>query len=57
VDRLEVHVGPVLLGAGGAALGDLGVATMADAAGWSLIEAGRSGDDAVLVLESKCSPA
>jgi diaminohydroxyphosphoribosylaminopyrimidine deaminase/5-amino-6-(5-phosphoribosylamino)uracil reductase len=57
VDRLELHIGPVLLGAGGAALGDIGIATMPDAARWRLVEVSRSGDDAVLVLESKCSPA
>jgi diaminohydroxyphosphoribosylaminopyrimidine deaminase/5-amino-6-(5-phosphoribosylamino)uracil reductase len=57
VDRLEVHLGPVLLGRGGASLGDLGVATMADARRWQLVEVERNGDDAVMVLEAECSPA
>ena len=56
VDRLEVHVGPVVLGSGGASVGDVGVTRMTDARRWTLVNVERSGDDAVLVLEGKCSP-
>jgi diaminohydroxyphosphoribosylaminopyrimidine deaminase / 5-amino-6-(5-phosphoribosylamino)uracil reductase len=38
LDRLELHVGPKMTGAGGAAIGDLGVGTMADALGFELVE-------------------
>jgi diaminohydroxyphosphoribosylaminopyrimidine deaminase / 5-amino-6-(5-phosphoribosylamino)uracil reductase len=57
VDRLEIHLGPVVLGSGGACLGDVGVTTMTDARRWRLLAVERSGDDAVLVLEADCSPA
>jgi diaminohydroxyphosphoribosylaminopyrimidine deaminase/5-amino-6-(5-phosphoribosylamino)uracil reductase len=53
VDRLELYFGPLLLGAGGPALGDLGVGNINDAARWSLIEQQRLGDDTGLVFEKR----
>lgn len=47
VNRLDIHFGPVLLGAGAVRLGDLGIATMSDASRWQLAEVHRSGDDVV----------
>jgi diaminohydroxyphosphoribosylaminopyrimidine deaminase/5-amino-6-(5-phosphoribosylamino)uracil reductase len=38
VDRLELHYGPLLLGAGAVRLGDLGIRTMADVGRWSTSE-------------------
>ena len=49
VDRLEIHRGPVLLGRGGAELGDLGVSAMSDAPRWRLQEVARDGDDVLTV--------
>jgi diaminohydroxyphosphoribosylaminopyrimidine deaminase/5-amino-6-(5-phosphoribosylamino)uracil reductase len=51
VDRLELHLGPVLLGEGGPCLGDLGVAGMGDALRFRLERVERAGDDVVVVLE------
>lgn len=47
VDRLELHTGAKMVGAGGPSLGDLGVATMSSAIGFKLIDAHVSGDDVV----------
>ena len=47
VDRLELHVGPKMVGAGGPSLGDLGVETMSSAIGFGLVEAHVSGDDVI----------
>lgn len=49
VDRLELHMGPKMVGAGGPSLGDLGVDTMAAAIGFRLVEAHVSGDDVVAI--------
>jgi diaminohydroxyphosphoribosylaminopyrimidine deaminase / 5-amino-6-(5-phosphoribosylamino)uracil reductase len=38
LDRLELHLGPKMTGAGGAGIGDLDVATMGDAIGFELVE-------------------
>lgn len=48
VDKLVVHVAPLLLGASGRALLDSGPATLADAARWTLADVEVVGDDAVL---------
>jgi diaminohydroxyphosphoribosylaminopyrimidine deaminase/5-amino-6-(5-phosphoribosylamino)uracil reductase len=50
VDRVELHLGPVLLGGAGGALGDLGVATMGDSARWRTTRVERVGDDVVWEL-------
>ena len=47
VDRLELHLGPKMVGEGGPSLGDLGVGTMSSALGFELFEAHVSGDDVV----------
>ena len=47
VDRLELHLGPKIVGPGGPSLGDVGVETMPAAAGFRLVEAHVSGDDVV----------
>ena len=51
VQRLDLHYGPVLTGAG-PGIGDLGVATLSAAPRWRTRTVGRSGDDAVVQLES-----
>lgn len=45
VDRLDLHTGPKMVGAGGPSLGDLGVPTVSAAIGFKLVEAHVSGDD------------
>lgn len=47
VDRLEVHLGAVLLGRGGEEIGALGVTTMSDARRWKLLGSEAIGDDLV----------
>jgi diaminohydroxyphosphoribosylaminopyrimidine deaminase/5-amino-6-(5-phosphoribosylamino)uracil reductase len=53
VDRLELYQGPVLLGGGGAEIGPLGVATMADVVRWSTVAVEQLSDDALIVLERR----
>jgi diaminohydroxyphosphoribosylaminopyrimidine deaminase/5-amino-6-(5-phosphoribosylamino)uracil reductase len=50
VDRLEIHYGPVLVGAGGPSIGDLGVLAMKDGLRFRTVSVGRSGDDATVTL-------
>ncbi len=47
VDRLSLHHGPVLLGAGGPAVGPVGVVSMPEALRWSCEEVRRIGDDVI----------
>lgn len=49
VDRLEMHTGAKMVGAGGLSLGELGVTTMSASIGFQLIEAHVSGDDVVAI--------
>ena len=51
VNRLDLHMGAVLLGRGGPDLGELGVSTIADAGRWRLLKAESAGDDALLSYE------
>ena len=51
VNRLELHLGAVLLGRGGPDLGELGVSTIAEAGRWRLLTAESAGDDALLSYE------
>lgn len=51
VDRLELHYGPVLLGAGGPELGDLGVTSIGDARRFEVVSVERLGEDVVVELE------
>jgi diaminohydroxyphosphoribosylaminopyrimidine deaminase / 5-amino-6-(5-phosphoribosylamino)uracil reductase len=51
VDRLELYYGPLLLGAPGLGLGDLGVGSIAEARRWRSVEVERAGDDVAVVLE------
>lgn len=46
VDRLEIHQGSLLVGAG-PAIGDVGVDTMGDALQWTLVSSRASGDDVI----------
>lgn len=48
VDRLELHLGPMLLGEG-ARLGDLGVGSIAQAPRWEVRSVERIGSDAILI--------
>jgi len=50
VDRVIGYVAPALLGAGSAALGDLGVGTIQDAIRLKLTDVTRLGDDVRLTL-------
>lgn len=50
VDRVELHLGPVLLGGAGPALGDLGVDTMGAAPRWRTTRVERRGEDVVWEL-------
>jgi diaminohydroxyphosphoribosylaminopyrimidine deaminase/5-amino-6-(5-phosphoribosylamino)uracil reductase len=52
VDRLELHYGAVLLG-GGAALGDVGVASIGDAKRFRRIALETAGDDVIVTLERR----
>lgn len=47
VDRLILHHGPVLLGAGGPAVGPIGVSAMSEALRWSCEEIKGIGDDII----------
>lgn len=51
VDRLEVHVGPLVLGAGGPGIGDVGVASMSSARRFVPVSTTASGSDSILVFE------
>lgn len=47
VDRLSLHFGPVMLGAGGPTVGPVGVGSMSEALGWSCEGVRRIGDDVI----------
>ncbi|MDQ4057520.1 MAG: bifunctional diaminohydroxyphosphoribosylaminopyrimidine deaminase/5-amino-6-(5-phosphoribosylamino)uracil reductase RibD [Actinomycetota bacterium] len=51
VDRLDLHMGPVLLGRGGPELGELGVSTIAEGGRWRLLECKGAGDDVMASYE------
>ncbi|MGH2779574.1 MAG: RibD family protein, partial [Actinomycetota bacterium] len=51
VNRLDLHMGAVLLGRGGPDLGDLGVSTIAEAGRWRLLGSESAGDDVLLSYE------
>jgi diaminohydroxyphosphoribosylaminopyrimidine deaminase/5-amino-6-(5-phosphoribosylamino)uracil reductase len=51
VNRLDLHMGAVLLGRGGPDLGDLGVPTIAEAGRWRLLGSESAGDDVLLSYE------
>ena len=53
VDRLELHYGTVVLGAGGPAIGDVGVGSLTDAPRWRLAEWHTRDDDVLLTLEPR----
>ncbi|CAN5649472.1 bifunctional diaminohydroxyphosphoribosylaminopyrimidine deaminase/5-amino-6-(5-phosphoribosylamino)uracil reductase RibD [soil metagenome] len=53
VSRLELHLGPVLVGPGGAALGHLGVQSMGDARRWTRVSSEGCDGDTIVVLEPK----
>jgi diaminohydroxyphosphoribosylaminopyrimidine deaminase / 5-amino-6-(5-phosphoribosylamino)uracil reductase len=52
VDRLEVHYGPVVVGSG-PSLGDLGIASMAEAQRWTTTTVERAGDDVIVSLRRR----
>ncbi|MGH2805845.1 MAG: RibD family protein, partial [Actinomycetota bacterium] len=54
VDRLEIHHGAVVTGAG-PSIGDIGVGTMADAPRFSLVDVVRVGDDVVTTYLRRAS--
>jgi diaminohydroxyphosphoribosylaminopyrimidine deaminase/5-amino-6-(5-phosphoribosylamino)uracil reductase len=47
VDRLELHYGPVMVGAG-PSLDDIGVSTMSEARRWRTVDVRRAGDDILM---------
>jgi diaminohydroxyphosphoribosylaminopyrimidine deaminase/5-amino-6-(5-phosphoribosylamino)uracil reductase len=49
VDRLEVHLGPKMVGSGGPAIGELGVTTMGEAVAFELKESHASAGDLVAI--------
>jgi diaminohydroxyphosphoribosylaminopyrimidine deaminase/5-amino-6-(5-phosphoribosylamino)uracil reductase len=51
VDRVVAYVAPTLLGSGLSAVGDLGIATMADALTLTVVDVTRVGDDVRLTME------
>lgn len=51
VDRLELHYGAVLLGAGGPELGDVGVASLSSAPRFEVVRVETLGDDVIVELE------
>lgn len=53
VQRLEIHLGPLLLGAAGPEIGYVGVTSMTDARRWRLCDIERAGDDCLLTYERK----
>ena len=55
VDRLELHHGPVLIGRGGPDIGELGIASMADAMRWKLSSVERLDEDVVTVYTRESS--
>jgi diaminohydroxyphosphoribosylaminopyrimidine deaminase / 5-amino-6-(5-phosphoribosylamino)uracil reductase len=50
VDRIELHYAPKMVGDGGPAIGDLGIATMVDAVDWRVTGVVRSGPDVLVDL-------
>jgi len=50
VDEVVAYVAPALLGAGPAAVGDLGIGTIADIARLHLLDVTRLGEDVRLTL-------
>ena len=52
VDRIEIHRGPVIVGAA-PGIGDVGIATIADAGAWDLVDLFRAGDTAVSLYDRK----
>ncbi|MEA2498829.1 MAG: diaminohydroxyphosphoribosylaminopyrimidine deaminase [Actinomycetota bacterium] len=50
VNRLEVFHAPLLLGAGGPALGDLGIKAIGDASAWTVEDVERVEDDVLTIL-------
>ncbi len=59
VDRLLLYRAPIIIGSGMAALGDIGLTSLADAHGrWRLVEARQLGSDRLEVYRAApCSPA
>jgi diaminohydroxyphosphoribosylaminopyrimidine deaminase / 5-amino-6-(5-phosphoribosylamino)uracil reductase len=53
VDVLEAHFGPKVVGAGGPALDDVGVKSMADASPFRLVDVRSSGNDVVAAYEAE----
>lgn len=53
VDEIVVYVAPLLLGAGSAAVGPLGVETLSDATTWTLYDVTRLADDVRLTYRRK----
>jgi diaminohydroxyphosphoribosylaminopyrimidine deaminase/5-amino-6-(5-phosphoribosylamino)uracil reductase len=53
VDRLEIIHGAVMIGSGGAAIGELGLTSMRDAHGFVLVRLERFGDDVLTIYEPK----
>ncbi|WP_100423112.1 bifunctional diaminohydroxyphosphoribosylaminopyrimidine deaminase/5-amino-6-(5-phosphoribosylamino)uracil reductase RibD [Sediminihabitans luteus] len=53
VDEVHAYVAPVLLGAGAGAVGDLGVATIADAHRFTTSHVRRLGDDVLVVARAE----
>ena len=51
VDRLELNIGPLLIGGDGIGLGPLGISAIEEATRWKNVEVNRMGDDIVTVLE------
>lgn len=56
VDELHVYVAPLLLGAGRACVGDLGITTLAAASRWRPVAVERLGDDVHLTLRPAAVP-
>ncbi|NHN54996.1 bifunctional diaminohydroxyphosphoribosylaminopyrimidine deaminase/5-amino-6-(5-phosphoribosylamino)uracil reductase RibD [Calidifontibacter sp. DB0510] len=56
VDEIVAYVAPVLLGAGPAVVGDLGIDTIDAASRWQLTSVSQVGDDARLTLRRKENP-
>lgn len=51
VDRLQLHYGPKMTGAGGPSIGDLGVGSMPEVRAWRVTDGTRLGDDLLVTLE------
>jgi diaminohydroxyphosphoribosylaminopyrimidine deaminase/5-amino-6-(5-phosphoribosylamino)uracil reductase len=51
VDRVIAYIAPMLLGGGRSAVGDLGIATIADALRLSVVDVTRLGDDVRLTMQ------